>query len=103
MRETQRNGRILQVFNGREPYDHVVQKIIIEFFLVTGGGSGLLLYSCSHAGNGQQKEFGLSLGNFVEWDGKHGVGLDCWINTPVDIVCEPRMDSGGCRYEVHDF
>jgi len=49
------------------------------------------------------RDFGLLLGNFVGWDGKHGVGLDCWINTPVDIACEPSMDGGGCRYEVHDF
>jgi hypothetical protein len=32
VRETQRKGRILQVFNGREPYDRVVQNIIIGFF-----------------------------------------------------------------------
>jgi len=29
---TQRKAHILQVFNGCEPYDHVVQNIIIEFF-----------------------------------------------------------------------
>ena len=57
-------------------------------FLVMGGGSGLLRFSCSHAGNGQHRDFGLLLGNFVGWD---GVGLDCWINTPVDIACELRM------------
>jgi hypothetical protein len=32
VRETQKNVRILQIFNGREPYDHVVQNIIIGFF-----------------------------------------------------------------------
>ena len=56
------------------------------------GGSGLLRFSCSHAGNGQHRAFGLLLGNFVGWD---GVGLDCWINTPVDIACELRIYGGG--------
>lgn len=44
-------------------------------FLVTGGGSGLLLYSCSHAGNGQQRDFGLPLGNFVGWEAWRWIGL----------------------------
>ena len=76
MRETQRNGRILQVFNGREPYDHVVQNIIIEFFLVTGEEAGYYYIHVRMLVMGSRRNLGYLW--VILWDGMGSMALD-WI------------------------